>query len=196
MNSTSATPDGSSARLLDAADRALMAVETVVAGIAGLVILVLMFVGVVEILSRSLFNAPIYGHLDVVELTMISYTVLCVSYCWRKAAHVRMDLLLRRFSGRARWSTELVTTALALVFVSLVLPGTWQYFHNAWEIGDSAMNTGLPTWPSKLAVPVGLGILWLRLALEMLAYLRLIADPLAIPVAIPAPPDPTKDAVD
>lgn len=196
MNSTSATPDGSGARLLDAADRALMAVETVVAGIAGLVILVLMFVGVVEILSRSLFNAPIYGHLDVVELTMISYTVLCVSYCWRKAAHVRMDLLLRRFSGRGRWSTELVTTALALAFVSLVLPGTWQYFHNAWEIGDSAMNTGLPTWPSKLAVPVGLGILWLRLALEMLAYLRLIADPLATPIAIPAPPDPTKDAVD
>jgi TRAP-type C4-dicarboxylate transport system permease small subunit len=196
MNSTSATPDGSGARLLDAADRALMAIETFLAGLAGLVILVLMFVGVIEILSRSLFNAPIYGHLDVVELTMISYTVLCVSYCWRKAAHVRMDLLLRRFSGRARWSTELVTTALALVFVSLVLPGTWQYFHNAWEIGDSAMNTGLPTWPSKLAVPVGLGILWLRLALEMLAYLRLIADPLAIPVAIPAPPDPTKDAVD
>jgi TRAP-type C4-dicarboxylate transport system permease small subunit len=196
MNSTSATPDGSGARLLDAADRALMAIETFLAGLAGLVILVLMFVGVVEILSRSLFNAPIYGHLDVVELTMISYTVLCVSYCWRKAAHVRMDLLLRRFSGRGRWSTELVTTALALAFVSLVLPGTWQYFHNAWEIGDSAMNTGLPTWQSKLAVPVGLGILWLRLALEMLAYLRLIADPLATPIAIPAPPDPTKDAVD
>jgi TRAP-type C4-dicarboxylate transport system permease small subunit len=196
MNSISATPDGSGARMLDAADRGLLAVETLCAGIAGFVILALMFVGVVEILSRSLFNAPIYGHLDVVELTMVSYTVLCVSFCWRRAAHVRMDLLLRRFSGRYRWAAELITTGLALVFVSLVLPGTWQYFHNAWEIGDSAMNTGLPTWPSKLAVPVGLGILWLRLALEILAYLRLIAEPTASRIAVPTPPDPTKEAVD
>ncbi|WP_135468726.1 TRAP transporter small permease subunit [Crenalkalicoccus roseus] len=189
-------PEGAGGRALALADRALLAVETACAALAGLVIFVLMFAGVLEIIGRGVFNAPIYGHLDMVELTMISYTVLCVSYCWRKAAHVRMDLLLRRLSGRGRWVAELLATGLALYFVTLILPGTWQYFLNAWQIGDSTMNTGLPTWPSKLAVPVGLGVLWLRLALEMLAYLRLIADPALPRIAVPTPPDPTREAVD
>ena len=189
-------PDGAGGRLLHLADRGLMGVEVACAMIAGVIIFGLMLAGVAEIFSRRLFNAPIYGHLDMVELTMVSFTVLCVSYCWRKASHVRMDLILRLIKGRPRWVCELIATGIAIYFITLVIPGTWQYFLNAWRIGDSMMNTGLPTWPSKLAVPVGLAVLWLRLAVEICAYLRLITDPARTPIAVPVPPDPTKEAVD
>ncbi|GGG38098.1 hypothetical protein GCM10010964_27350 [Caldovatus sediminis] len=194
--SETAMHDGPGTRALSLADRGLMAVELACAAIAAIVIFALMLAGVLEILGRGLFNAPIYGHLDMVELTMISFTVLCISYCWRKASHVRMDLAVRRLPGRARWTAELAATGAAFVFVTLILPGTWQYFLNAYQIGDSTMNTGMPTWPSKLAVPVGLGVLWLRLVVEIAAWLRLIVHPARPAIAVPMPPDPTREAVD
>jgi C4-dicarboxylate transporter, DctQ subunit len=189
-------PDDFGGRVIDRADRVLAMVELAFAAIAGLVIFVLMFAGVAEILMRRLYNAPIYGHLDTVEQSMITFTVLSVSYCWRRAQHVRMDLLIRLFPGRARWTAELLAVSVGLLFLTLLIPGTWQYFLNAWSIGDTTMNIGMPTWPSKLAVPIGLGVLWLRLAIEALAYVRLIVDPNLSPIGVPSPPDPIKDAVD
>lgn len=189
-------PEGPVSRVLDRADRALAVVEVSFAFIAGVVIMALMFAGVAEIFSRRVFNAPIYGHLDAVEQSMITFTVLCVSYCWRRAQHVRMDLIIKVLPGRTRWVTEFFAVSVAFAFVTVIIPGTWQYFLNAWQIGDSTMNTGMPTWPSKLAVPVGLAVLWLRLLIEMAAYARLIGDPTRAPIAVPTPPDPTKDAID
>jgi TRAP-type C4-dicarboxylate transport system permease small subunit len=192
----STMPEGAGDRALDLADRVVAAIELALAALAGAIIMALMFAGVSEILMRRLFNAPIYGHLDAVEMSMIAFTVLCVSYCWRRAQHVRMDLVIRLIPGRGRWTVELLATGLALAFVTVIIPGTWQYFLNALLIGDSTMNTGMPTWPSKLAVPVGLGVLWLRLAIEMVAYVRMIVDPNRRQIAVPTPPDPTKEIID
>jgi hypothetical protein len=80
---------------------------------------------------------------------------------------------------------ELLTTLLALVLVTAVWPGVLHFFQNAFEIGDSTINTQWPTWPSKLVPIVGFSILWVRLALETFAWLRLIVDPGAAPVAVP-----------
>ncbi|MBU2531377.1 MAG: TRAP transporter small permease [Alphaproteobacteria bacterium] len=189
-------PEDFGGRAIDRADRVLALVELALAAIAGLVIFCLMFAGVAEILMRRLYNAPIYGHLDAVEQSMITFTVLSISYCWRRAQHVRMDLLIGMFKGRARWIAELLAVSVGLLFLTLLIPGTWQYFHNAWSIGDTTMNVGMPTWPSKLAVPIGLGVLWLRLVIEAIAYVRLIIDPMRPPVGIPTPPDPINEAVD
>jgi TRAP-type mannitol/chloroaromatic compound transport system permease small subunit len=170
---------------LDRADRALRRLEFATVLVAGLVIFCVMWVGVAEIFSRKLFNFPLYGQLDIIELTMSSYAILPISYCWRAAGHIRVELLVHRLDGRRRWIAELLTTLLALMLVTAMWPGVLHFFDNAWEIGDSTINTQWPTWPSKFVPIVGFSVLWVRLVVETGAYLRLVADPHAVPVAIP-----------
>ncbi|BBK33282.1 TRAP-type mannitol/chloroaromatic compound transport system permease small subunit [Stella humosa] len=188
-------PPGPAARALALADRALAKVELATAVIAGLVIFFVMWVGVAEIVLRKGFNAPLYGQLDLIEQTMALYAILSISYCWRLAGHIRVDLLIDQFHGRARWVVEFGTTLAALALVTAIWPGILHFFENALDIGDSTMNTRWPTWPSKLVPVVAFSILWVRLALELVGFARLIACPDAEPIAVPRHPDPVREAV-
>lgn len=170
---------------LDRLDRALQVVEYATAVVAGVVIFAVMLVGVAEIALRKGFNSPLYGQLDLIEQTMALYTLLTISYCYRKAGHIRVDILAARFKGRARWLTELGASLAAFGLVVALLPGILHFFENAFYIGDSTINTQWPTWPSKLVPVVGFGVLAARIALELWAYARLVADPGAAPVAVP-----------
>lgn len=188
-------PLGPGAGALALADRALMRIELATAIVAGLIIFFVMWVGVAEILLRKGFNAPLYGQLDLIEQTMALYAILPISYCWRLAGHIRVDLLVDRFRGRGRWVVEALTTLAALALVTALWPGVLHFFDNALEIGDSTMNTRWPTWPSKAVPVVAFSILWLRLLLELAGFARLVAHPEATPIAVPAHPDPVREAV-
>ena len=47
------------------------------------------------------------------------------------------------------------------------------------------MDIKLPVWPSKLAVPFALSVLWLRIVIQVVDYARLVRHPEAEPIAVP-----------
>jgi len=194
MSTPAGTPPAGG--LLGTADRLLERVEFASVLFAGVVIFLVMCVGVAEIVLRKMFNAPLYGQLDLIEQSMSSYALLTISYCWRKAGHIRVDLLIDRFAGRGRYCVELLTTIAALALITAIWPGVLHFFQNAWEIGDSTINTRWPTWPSKFVPVIAFSILWLRLVLELIGWARLIADPTAVPVAVPERHDPIGEAIE
>lgn len=170
-------------------DQALQTVETATAVVGGTVIFTVMWVGVAEIFLRKVFNHPLFGQLDFIEQTMCTYALLTISYCYRRAGHIRMELFVERLSGRPRWIVESLTALAALALMTAIWPGALHYFENAFEIGDSTINTHWPTWPAKFVPVIGFSILWLRMVLELWAYLRLIADPSVEPIAVPTHPN-------
>ena len=175
-------------------DRSLQVVEFVSAVVAGVVIFGVMWVGVAEIFLRKGFNSPLYGQLDFIEQTMALYTLLPISYCYRKAGHIRVDVVAGHFKGRGKWIAELGASIAAFALVVALLPGILHFFDNAYYIGDSTINTQWPTWPSKLVPVVGFTILAVRIALELWAYIRLVVDPDAEPIAVPIPAHVVEDA--
>lgn len=179
---------------LDRLDRGLQAVEFLSAVVAGVVIFGVMWVGVAEIFLRKAFNSPLYGQLDFIEQTMALYTLLPISYCYRKAGHIRVDVIASHFKGRGKWIAELGASIAAFALVVALLPGILHFFDNAYYIGDSTINTQWPTWPSKLVPVVGFTILAARIALELWAYVRLVADPDAEQIAVPLPSHVVEDA--
>lgn len=180
--------------VLDRLDRALQVVEFATAVVGGVVIFGVMWVGVAEIFLRKAFNAPLYGQLDLIEQTMATYTLLTISYCYRKAGHIRVEILVGHFKGRNKWIAELIASTAAFGLIVVLLPGVLHFFENAYYIGDSTINTQWPTWPSKLVPVIGFSVLAVRIFLEMWAYVRLIADPLAEPIAVPVPAPIVEDA--
>lgn len=153
--------------------------------IAAAAIFFLMFVGVFQIVGRTVFNAAIYGYIDYMEQASALFAFLGISYAQRVGAHIRMDLLLRGFSLRFLWAMELFAVLVALLAITTLIDSTWQNFLRAYELGDSTIDIKLPVWPTKLLVPFVLVVLWIRLALQAADYLRLIRHPEALPIAVP-----------
>lgn len=153
--------------------------------VSAFAIFFLMFVGVFQVVSRTVFGTAIYGYIDWIEQSSAIFAFLGIAYCQRLGGHIRMDLVLRALPKRLLWTVEALTVVLALVIVTLLIDSSFLNFLRAWRLGDSTMDIKLPVWPSKLAVPFALATLWLRLVLQLIGYGRLILHPDAEPAGVP-----------
>jgi len=173
------------AKPLGWADRQLGHIENTLNIAAGLMIFALMFLGVAQIILRAVFRDPIYGYIDIVEVSMVGFALMSISYVQRIGGHVRMELLVGKLHGRAHWLAEFVGACVTAGIVAVLIPGSYSHFLRAYSFGDSTIDIELLTWPSKLVVPVALSILLVRIILQILGYLRLTIDPDRTPIAVP-----------
>lgn len=185
MQTHIAPPSTNGPASLVLADRWLSKVEDLFALLAAICIFILMILGIAQVLGRQLFNMPIAGYIDLVELSMATFAFLAVAYCQRLGGHVRMDLFVRMVHGRTRWILEFVTTTAPIFLVAILIYYGWTHFYRALEIGDSTIDMEYPTWPSKILVPISFAVLFLRLVIQAIGYGRLVINPDAEPVAVP-----------
>ncbi len=164
---------------------ALGKIENLFNLIAATSILVLMLLAVVQVVGRNLFNQPVPGFIDITEQAMAVFAFMGIAYCQRVGGHIRMELILGTFKGRAQWIAEFLGVLAILSVVSVLIYGAYLHFDRAWTFGDSTMDIAIPTWPSKLAVPLALSLLWLRLLLQLFGYSRLIINPDASVLDLP-----------
>lgn len=157
-------------------------VERVCAYGAALLIAAAMVLTVVEVLSRKIFNAPLPGVIDMFDLGMAAVAFLGASFCQQTGGHVRMELVVRRLSGRSLWLVESLTAMLAFGFVAAVGVASAEAVARAYRVGDSTMDLLLPVWPSKLLVTFALFVLAVRLALQFIDSLRLVVSPNSEPI--------------
>ena len=170
--------------LLRQADRLLSHLEDSLNIIAALAIFFLMFVGVVQIVGRTVFDFAIYGYIDWIEQASALFAFLGIAYAQRLGSHIGMDLTMG-WRPVNRWRIELFGVVMTLLIVTVLIYASFTNFLRAYQIGDSTMDIKLPTWPAKLMVPLALSVLWLRLGLQIWGYLRMISHPDAQPIAVP-----------
>ncbi|RAI00288.1 hypothetical protein DLJ53_18650 [Acuticoccus sediminis] len=152
-----------------------------------------MIVTVAGIVAR-LSGSPIPGALDVTELSIAIFAFLGAAYAQRLAAHIRMDIVIDRFTGRPRYLVEALATFAGFLLVLVLIRYSWDFFLNAYTIGDTTPDADIPTWPAKLCVPIAFTIWAMRLALEVVGFLRLVIWPDAEPVAVPKVMTPAEEA--
>jgi C4-dicarboxylate transporter DctQ subunit len=170
--------------LLRRADEILSHVEDSLNLVAALAIFFLMFVGVAQIVGRTVFDFAIYGYIDWIEQASSLFAFLGIAYAQRLGSHIGMDLTMN-WRPANRWKIELFGVSVAFVIIAILVYASFANFLRAYSIGDSTMDIRLPTWPAKLMVPLALSVLWLRMSLQICGYLRMIAQPDAEPVAVP-----------
>jgi TRAP-type C4-dicarboxylate transport system permease small subunit len=176
---------------LSRVDRALVRVEYALILLGGLTVFSLMLLAVISVGGRNFLNAPLPGYVDWIEQLMPVIAILGVSYVRREGGHIRMDIVVGALRGRALWAAELATTLAILIFALLMLEGSWAHFLRSFDFGqpmwsrDSSMDIGLPIWPAKLAVPLALGVLVVRLLVQVWGYGRALYLNIERPVAVP-----------
>ncbi|MDP4836505.1 MAG: TRAP transporter small permease [Burkholderiales bacterium] len=177
-------PENGPAGLLKA-NRWLSKLEDWFTYVASISIFLLMLLGIWQVLGRQIFNMPVPGYIDLVELSMATFAFLAVSYCQRLNGHVRMDLFVRLVHGRARWIMEFLTTLLPLFLMGVLIYFSWEHFLRAFSSGDSTIDMEYPVWPSKLMVPLAFSLLFLRLLIQTIGFWRLVLKPDLQPILVP-----------
>jgi len=161
-----------------------MPLEDMANMLAALAIFLLMVLGVLQIGLRTIFNSPVTGYIDLVELSMASMAFLGAAYCQRLGAHIRMELLVGRLRGRALWAVEVFGTIVALIIIGVLIWYGTGHFLRAYTLGDTTIDAEFPVWPSKLLVPVAFSIWFLRLSLQLWGSLRMLVDPTRTPLGV------------
>lgn len=182
-------------------DRWLFYVETGFNLVSAASIFGLMLLGVAQVLGRILlwinsglisafdvdpgiwFSIP--GYIDIMEQAIALFAFLGIAYCQRMGGHVRMDLALRGLSKRGLWIAEFLAIFFSLIVVAVLVWFSFEHFLRSIASGDSTIDVQLPVWPSKLLVTVAFSLLWLRLVVNLVGFIRLITRPEATPVGVP-----------
>ncbi|WP_420393023.1 TRAP transporter small permease [Acuticoccus sp.] len=179
-----ASAQDASSPLLRSLDAGLGWLENAFNVLAAVTIFLVMIGTTVGIAAR-LLGAPIQGQLELSELSIAIFAFLGAAYAQRLGAHIRMELGVNRFAGRARFAVEALATLLALALVVVLIRYSWTFFLNAYEIGDSTPDSNIPTWPAKLLVPIAFTVWAARLTLEFVGFVRLALFPGATPIGVP-----------
>lgn len=145
--------------------------------IAGIAIFVLMVLGIVQIGLRSIFNTPVTGYIDLVELSMATMAFLGAAYCQRLGAHIRMELFISGLRGRFLWIGEIFGTLVGLCIVGVLIWYGWDHFLSAYQLGDTTIDAEFPVWPSKLLVPVAFSLWFIRLLIQLAGSIRMLINP-------------------
>ena len=174
--------DGS---LLSRSDQLFFKLESIFNLLGGMVIFAVVLLAVANVLGRKFFDLPVAGYIDWTEQSMAFFAFLGIAYCQREGGHIRMDIFVGSLRGRVLWTFEFMSTSIMFVMTLLLTYGSYAHFLRAWTNGDSSFDIELPTWPSKLIVPVALTLLSIRLLLQLWAYARAIKDGGDNPIGVP-----------
>jgi TRAP-type mannitol/chloroaromatic compound transport system permease small subunit len=132
---------------------------------------------------RKVFNNSSNGLLEIQWYMFAALFLLAAGFTMLEQEHVKIDVLLGRFSKRAQVRVELFGIAVFLMpFVVTVIALVWPLTVQAWHSGEVSSNAGgLIRWPVYALVPAGFALLGLQGVSEFIkrvAFLRgLIDDP-------------------
>lgn len=110
----------------------------------------------IEVIARYVFNNPTTWGWVVNKQLLLIMTLFGGSYASSQNAHIRIEMLYERFSGKAKFVTKILTLILFVCFMSALV---WKGAIMAREsIRVAEVAPGmfrLPIYPFKALIPVG-----------------------------------------
>ena len=129
-----------------------------------LMVLVLVFVGV---FARYLFNAPIVGINEFVQLASVGVVMLALPYCTNLGGHVSVDVLDNAIGAGGRFFGDMLSRALSAGVLSVLVWRAGLKSGDAYEFGDATNMIGLPLWPFYGFIAAGMALCVLILIVQL-----------------------------
>ena len=150
---------------------------------ASWLILAAVLISAVNAVVRKAFNMSSNAFLEIQWYLFAAVFLLAAGYTLLRQEHVRIDVVLSRFTKRTQITIEAVCIVLFLFpFCIAVIDLVWPLVVRAYLTGEMSSNAGgLIRWPVFAMVPLGFGLLMLQGVSELIkriAFLKgLIDDP-------------------
>ena len=119
-----------------------------VLGFIGAVMLaMMMFLTALDVGLRYVFNRPLAGAFELVGYMMAIFVPFSIAYCAQRKGHVSVDLIMQQFPHKLRVFIRIITTFIALIFVSVI---SWQNVLYFFEVKASGLTSAvllIPRYP-------------------------------------------------
>lgn len=157
--------------------RAVGRIEQIASSIAAAFMFAIMIIVFGDVIMRYVFNKPFSWAYDLISIyLMAGVFFLVLSEAYTNRAHVSVDILQQKFSPAMIRVSEIVTCIVGIVVFCLI---AWLGLLRAVDSYQSAdIMAGAipwPMWPSVGLVPLGAGLITIRLALHLIAHVLSLA---------------------
>lgn len=153
--------------------RAIDAIDTVLMAIGSAMLFALMFVVVSDVTLRYLFNAPLVWSYEIISgYLMPGLFFFAVSHTLKVNAHVAVDIVHNYVARKTRYVLEMIGSVLAVpAFAVCTWVSAGITLKDFVTGATSTSGLALPTWTISLMLPIGFGMLTLRLTLNAIGYI-------------------------
>lgn len=126
--------------------------------IAMVAAMIMMFLVVIDVFLRRVFNSPIFGAYEI-EKDLLSVVVFCaVGYVMSTKGHVMVDTLTRLYPKTIRTIVASITYSLCLIILAVI---SWQNFVYGLEtlaLGERSVLLRIPVAPFIFVVAFGTAV--------------------------------------
>jgi len=119
---------------------------------------------------RYLFHVSSNAWLELQWYLFSAIFLLCAGYTFLRNEHIRIDVVVGRFSKRVHaWIDIIGITFFLFPMAVLIMVLSWPMVASSYAIHEMSNNAGgLLRWPVKLLVPVGFALLVLQGVSELI----------------------------
>jgi TRAP-type C4-dicarboxylate transport system permease small subunit len=133
------------------------------------------------VVERYILNLTTIWQIDVVTYSIVAATFIGSAYVLMTRGHVNVDVLPLHVSPKTRYWLALITIILAFAFVALLFVVCTALWYEAWTKNwHSDTVWRAPLWVPYFSMPIGLGLLVLQYAAELVGLLTGRAPPFGI----------------
>ncbi len=159
-------------RFIAKCDQVLRVLERLGVAVAGLMMFATMLVVISDVVLRYFFNSPLSWSYELISFyLMVGLFFLALSDTLAANAHVCVDIVQMYMPARRRHACEFIGYGCAIpVFAGILYMSvvrTWQSYQG----GDVlAGHIAWPTWLAEIFVPLGVGVILLRMVLRFVGH--------------------------
>lgn len=157
--------------------RALDVVDGGLIAIGSLMLFALMCVVMADVSMRYLFNAPLQWSYEVISVFLMpGLFFLAVSHTLKSHSHVAVDIVHNYISPKSRYVLQAIVSVIAMPAFAIATWYSAGVTLNDFETGAvSSSGLAVPTWTTSLFLPVGFGLLTVRLFLDSIGYIMTLS---------------------
>lgn len=154
-------------------DKSLDRLLGFMAALSGMILFFMMFLVVVNTMSRKFFNAPVSGAFEITQSLLTLAIFFSIAYTQRAGGHINVDVLSRHFSKSVRGVMELIAPLLGVICFAWATYANWLFAHESYLTNEQEWGAiTYPIWPVKMAMCFGLGLLAVQFFADFLKNLR------------------------
>ena len=137
---------------------------------------IMMLMTMADVLLRKFSNLSILGTVELTELMMIIIVFSSLAECQVGDGHIKVDLVLKRFSPKVQSMFDVFTQFVCFALFSMMSLAIWQHANRMKEWGEVTIDLALPLYPFIYVAVIGCALLAFVLLIKALAALSVVME--------------------
>ena len=141
--------------------------------ISMIIFFIIMLLTIIGIILRFL-GAPLSGITNLSESLLIIAVYCGVAYAQQVKQHVAVEFLITRLSRTPQKILTMINLIIPFGICTILIFVSWNFALESWHVSERMSGAPFfPIYPPKIAIAIGISLLWLQLLADLLREVSL-----------------------